>query len=89
MDWSIPLPDRNAPMARLTASAYLMVQIVRIYYGIVKNNLCILEPVSYTHLDVYKRQGETVVVEEGCPVKKFGILLAGRGKSYKTDSRCV
>ena len=29
--------------------------------------------------------GETVVVEEGCPVKKFGILLAGRGKSYKTD----
>ena len=26
--------------------------------------------------------GETVVVEEGCPVKKFGILLAGRGKSY-------
>ena len=31
--------------------------------------------------------GETVVVEEGCPVKKFGILLAGRGKSYKTDSQ--
>ena len=50
MDWSIPLPDRNAPMARLTASAYLMVQIVRIYYGIVKNNLCILEQAVHTFL---------------------------------------
>jgi len=37
-------------MARLTASAYLMVQIVRIYYGIVKNNLCILEQAVHTFL---------------------------------------
>ena len=44
------MPDRNAPMARLTASACLMVQIVRIYYGIVKNNLCILEQAVHTFL---------------------------------------
>ena len=37
------------------------------------------QPVEYAR--------DTVVVEEGCPVKKFGILLRGRGRSYKTDSQ--
>ncbi len=51
------MPDRNAPMARLTASAYLMVQIVRIYYGIVKNNLCILEQAVHTFYTLSSKTG--------------------------------
>ena len=57
----------------------------KLFSGLSQKDVCRLlaclkaQPVNYAR--------ETVVVEEGCPVKKFGILLAGRGKSYKTDSQ--
>lgn len=34
---------------------------------------------------VIEYQKNTVIVEEGSPVSAFGILLAGSGRSYKTD----
>lgn len=34
-------------------------------------------PVEYAH--------DTVIIEEGSKVRAFGILLSGRGRSYKTD----
>ena len=57
----------------------------KLFSGLSQKDVCRLlaclkaQPVNYA--------GETVVVEEGCPVKKFGILLSGKGKSYKTDSQ--
>lgn len=57
----------------------------KLFSGLSQKDVCRLltclkaQPVGYAR--------ETVVVEEGCPVKKFGILLRGRGKSYKTDSQ--
>ena len=57
----------------------------KLFSGLSQKDVCRLlaclkaQPVNYA--------GKTVVVEEGCPVKKFGILLAGKGKSYKTDSQ--
>ena len=51
-----------------------------------KLNLMILRPVSYTHLDVYKRQGMIKVATSATAVDKFGdgVKSASLDESAKT-----
>ena len=45
-------------------------------------NLSFLYPVSYTHLDVYKRQAPTPALPKAMPAKLLAIIISQIGRAH-------
>ena len=46
-------------------------------------------PVSYTHLDVYKRQAENCVYNEECICHASGVEISGDRAEFREETSCA